>query len=355
MSRFGYRANVTSWGPGSTMCNRSQEIAMKTPLLLPILGLLSLCPIAATAQQSDGAERYPARPVKVIVPYGAGAAADVIARIAAQKLSEDSGTQFYVENLPGAGGVTGTLAASRAPADGYTLLVVNQDFVIQPLVKSKPTYDPFKNFIAVASLAGAPETISVHPSVPAASMKELIELLKANPGKYSYASPGYGTSPHVAVDRLFKLAHELDIVQVPFQGGGPAVMSTIAGHTQILHITLPLVAGHIKEGKLRGLAVADAKRSALLPDVPTLNEAGITKHDVGYWTGIMVPAGTPNRIVTLLNHAIGKVLSSPDVKERLAKIGFDPMPDTAESFARHVGAESAEWGRVIQLANIRID
>ena len=176
---------------------------MKTPLLLPILGLLSLCPIAATAQQSDGAERYPARPVKVIVPYGAGAAADVIARIAAQKLSEDSGTQFYVENLPGAGGVTGTLAASRAPADGYTLLVVNQDFVIQPLVKSKPTYDPFKNFIAVASLAGAPETISVHPSVPAANMKELIELLKANPGKYSYASPGYGTSPMLqSIDSL---------------------------------------------------------------------------------------------------------------------------------------------------------
>jgi tripartite-type tricarboxylate transporter receptor subunit TctC len=337
------------------MCNRSQEIAMKTPLLLPILALLSLCPIAATAQQLDGAERYPARPVKVIVPYGAGAAADVIARIAALKLSEDSGAQFYVENLPGAGGVTGTLAAARAPADGYTLLVVNQDFVIQPLVKSKPTYDPFKSFIAVASLAAAPETISVHPSVAAANMKELIELLKANPGKYSYASPGYGTSPHVAVERLFKLAHELDIVQVPFQGGGPAVMSTIAGHTQILHITLPLVAGHIKEGKLRGLAVADAKRSALVPDVPTLNEAGITKHDVGYWTGVMVPAGTPDRIVSLLSRAIGKVLSSPDVKERLAKIGFDPMPGTSETFARHVGAESAEWGRVIQLANIRID
>ena len=328
---------------------------MKTHLLLPILGLLSLCPISATAQQSDGAERYPARPVKVIVPYGAGAAADVIARIVTQKLSEDTGSQYYVENLPGAGGVTGTLAAARAPADGHTLLVVNQDFVIQPLVKSKPTYDPFKSFIPVASLAAAPETISVHPSVPATSMKELIALLKANPGKYSYASPGYGTSPHVAVERLFKLAHDLDVVQVPFQGGGPAVMSTLAGHTQILHITLPLVAGHIKEGKLRGLAVADAKRSSLVPDVPTLSEAGIAKHDVGYWTGIMVPAATPDRIVSLLNRAVGKVLSSPDVKERLAKIGFEPMLGTAETFAQHISAEAAEWGAVIERANIRID
>ena len=160
-------------------------------------------------------------------------------------------------------------------------------------------------------------------------MKELIELLKANPGKYSYASPGYGTSPHVAVERLFKLAHELDIVQVPFQGGGPAVMSTIAGHTQILHITLPLVAGHIKEGKLRGLAVADAKRSrAPCRMFRHLNEAGITKHDVGYWTGVMVPAGTPDRIVSLLNRAIGKVLSSPGREGAAGK-------DRLRSDARH--------------------
>jgi tripartite-type tricarboxylate transporter receptor subunit TctC len=328
---------------------------MKTPLMLPLFGLLSLCPISATAQQSDAAERYPARPVKMIVPYGAGAAADVIARIVTQKLSEDMGVQFYVENLPGAGSVTGTLAAARAPSDGHTLLLINQDFVIQPLVKSKPTYDPFKSFIAVASLAAAPETISVHPSVPATNMKELIALLKANPGKYSYASPGYGTSPHVAVERLLKLAHDVDVVQVPFQGGGPAVMSTVGGHTQILHITLPHLAGHIKEGKLRGLAVADTKRSSLLPDLPTLQEAGIEKHEVGYWTGIMVPAATPDRIVSLLSRAIDKVLSSPDVKDRLAAIGFEPMPGTADAFAHHIRAETAEWGRVIDRANVRID
>jgi tripartite-type tricarboxylate transporter receptor subunit TctC len=223
------------------------------------------------------------------------------------------------------------------------------------LVKSTTPYDPFKSFTAVASVAAAPETISVHPSVPATTMKELIALVRANPGKYSYASPGYGTSPHIAVERLFKLTYGLDVVQVPFPGGAPAVTSTLAGHTQILHITLPLVAAHINEGKLRGLAVADTKRSPLLPDVPTLSEAGIPKHEVGYWTGIMVPAGTPSNIVELLNRQIAKIISLPDVKERLATIGFDPMLGTPEDFANHIKAESAEWGRVVREAHIKID
>jgi tripartite-type tricarboxylate transporter receptor subunit TctC len=328
---------------------------MKTPLSLFILALLSVGPMSAAAQQSGGAERYPARPVKVVVPYAAGAAADIIGRIVAQKLSEATGSQFYVENLPGAGSTIGTVAAGRAPADGHTILVINQDFVVQPLVKSTTPYDPFKSFTAVASVAAAPETISVHPSVPATTMKELIALVRANPGKYSYASPGYGTSPHIAVERLFKLTYGLDVVQVPFPGGAPAVTSTLAGHTQILHITLPLVAAHINEGKLRGLAVADTKRSPLLPDVPTLSEAGIPKHEVGSWTGSMVPAGTPSNIVELLNRQIAKIISLPDVKARLATIGFDPMLGTPEDFANHIKAESAEWGRVVREAHIKID
>jgi tripartite-type tricarboxylate transporter receptor subunit TctC len=354
MEGFDYPACVTSWGPGSTKCNRSQENAMRTPLLLSLVGLLSLHPMSAVAQ-SEKPERYPERPVRVIVPYVAGAAADVIGRIVSQKLSEHTGTQFYVENLPGAGSVTGTVAASRAPADGYTILVMNQDFVVQPLVKSTAPYDPFKSFVPVASIAAAPETISVHPSVPVKGMMDLITLMKANPGKYSYASPGYGTSPHIAVERLFKLTYGLDMVQVPFQGGAPAVTATLAGHTQIVHITLPLVASYINEGKLRGLAVADTKRSRLLPDVPTLTEAGIPKHEVGYWTGIMAPAGTPDKIVNLLNREITKIISAPDTQERLAKMGFDPTPGTSASFADHIRAESAEWGRVVRQANIKID
>jgi tripartite-type tricarboxylate transporter receptor subunit TctC len=328
---------------------------MKTPRSFLMLGSLSLFAISAAAQHSAPAEAYPAGPVKVVVPYAPGGAADIIGRIVAQKLSELSGAQFYVENLGGAGGTIGAGAAARAPADGHTILLVNQDFVVQPLVKSKVPYDPFKSFTPVASVAAAPETISVHPSVPAANMKELMALVKANPGKYTYASPGYGTSPHIACERLFKLTHGLDIVQVPFQGGGPAVLSTLAGQTEILHITLPLVAEHVKAGKLRALAIADKRRSATLPEVPTLEEAGIPNHEVGYWIALLVPAGAPENVIHVLNRQVAQLLALPDVKERLATLGFAPLVGTPADLATHISAESAEWARVVRDAKIRID
>ena len=328
---------------------------MKTPLSLLVSGFLSLFTIVAAAQQPARAEAYPTRPVKVVVPYQAGAAADIIGRLVAQKLAEVSGAQFYVENLGGAGGTIGTGAAARAPADGHTILVVNQDFVVQPLVKATVPYDAFKSFIPIALIAGAPETVSVHPSVPAANMTELMALVKANPGKYTYASPGYGTSPHIASERLFKLTHGVDIVQVPFQGGGPAVLSTIAGQTEILHITLPLVAEHVKAGKLRALAVADKRRSPALPDVPTLEEAGISNHEVGYWTGVLVPAGTSEDVVRWLSRHIAQLLALPDVKERLGTLGFAPLESTPKDFAVYMKTESAEWARVVREAKIKID
>jgi tripartite-type tricarboxylate transporter receptor subunit TctC len=328
---------------------------MKTSLSVLVPGFLSLFTIAAAAQQPARAEVYPTRPVRVVVPYQPGAAADIIGRLVAQKLSEVSGAQFYVENLGGAGGTIGTGAAARAPADGHTILVVNQDFVVQPLVKAIVPYDAFKSFIPIALIAAAPETISVHPSVPAANMMELMTLVKANPGKYTYASPGYGTSPHIASERLFKLTHGVDIVQVPFQGGGPAVLSTIAGQTEILHITLPLVAEHVKAGKLRALAVADKRRSPALPDVPTLEEAGISNHEVGYWTGVLVPAGTSEDVVRWLSRHIAQLLALPDVKERLATLGFGPLTSTPNDFALHMQNESAEWARVVREAKIKID
>jgi tripartite-type tricarboxylate transporter receptor subunit TctC len=336
------------------MQNLQGGVAMKTALSLFMLGLLSLSPVSAAAEQPEDTASYPARPVKLIVPYSPGAAADVIGRIVAQELSERMHAQFYVENLPGASGTIGAGAAARASADGYTLLLMNVDFVVQPVVKSKVPYDPFKSFAPVATVAAAPETISVNPSLPAANMKELIALVKENPGKYSNATPGYGSTPHIAVERL-KLTHGLDIVQVPFSGGGDAVASTLAGHTQIVHITLPLVAPYIKAGTLRGLAVADKTRSPELPDVPTLEEAGTPNHDVRYWTGLMAPAGTRSDIVGRLSHQIGKMVSHPELKERLAKLGFRPLAGTPEELGATIKNESAEWGRVARAANIKID
>jgi tripartite-type tricarboxylate transporter receptor subunit TctC len=302
-----------------------------------------------------GAQNYPARPVKLIVPYPPGATADLIGRVIAQNLSESTGGQFYVENLPGAGGTLGTGAAARASADGHTLLLVNQDFVVQAVVKPKIPYDPLKSFTPVAALAAAPETISVHPALPAARMRDLIAVLRSNPGKYSYASPGYGTSPHIALERLFKLTHAVEVTHVPFQGGAPAIASTLAGHTQILHFTLPLIAPHVKDGKLRPLAVADKNRHPMLPDVPTLEEAGIANHEVGYWSGILVPAGVQPAMVALLNREIVKALAAAPVKERLAAIGFKPLPGAPADFARHIELELAEWARVVREAKIKID
>jgi tripartite-type tricarboxylate transporter receptor subunit TctC len=317
-------------------------------------GLLSLGTVSAAAQQPANIASYPSRPVKIIVPYSPGAAADIIGRIVAQELSEFMHAQFYVENLPGASGTIGARVAAHAPADGYTILLMNVDFVVQAVVRSKIPYDPFKSFVPVASVAAAPETISVNPSLPAKNMQELIALLRANPGKYANATPGYGSEPHIAVERL-KLTYGLDVVQVPFQGGGDAVASTLAGHTQIVHITLPLVVQYIKAGTLRGLAVADKERSQELPDVPTLEEAGTPNHEARYWTGVVAPAGTPSDIVERLSYHIAKIVSLPDVRERLAKLGFRPLAGTSKELAATINSESAEWGRVARAINIKID
>ena len=328
---------------------------MKTLLSFLMLGLLSLSSLPAEAQRFAGVESYPTKPVKVIVPRPPGNANDLIARVLVQKLSTSTGGQFYVENLPAGGGIVGMATAATAQADGHTILAANQDLIVHPLVKGKVPYDPFTSFAPVSLLASAPEVIVVHPSVPAKNIGELIALLKANPGKYSYASPGHGTSPHVACERLFKVTHGVDAVHVPFPGGGQAVQSTVAGHTAILHITLPLIAQHIKDGSLRALALASSTRSPLFPDLPTLEEAGVPNHDVAFWVGLLVPAGTPSSRIDALHQHITNVQSLAEVKERFASIGFEPVGSTPDEFATHLKRESAEWARVVREGRINID
>jgi tripartite-type tricarboxylate transporter receptor subunit TctC len=307
-----------------------------------------------TARPAD-AQTYPARPVKLVVPYAPGGPNDIMARLIAQKLSEALGGQFYVENSPGAGGTIGAGAVAGAPGDGHTLLVANQDVIVQPIIKSKVPYDPFKSFTPVTLVVSAPEMIVVHPSLPAKDMKELIELLKANPGKYSYASPGYGTTPHLACEWLFKLEYGIDVTHVPFQGAAPAVQSTLSGQTPIFHNVLPAVAPHIRQGTMRPLAVAANKRSPFFPDVPTLAEAGIPGHEVGFWLVVLAPAGTPRDTVDVLNRQIARILDLPDVKERLRTIGFDPASSTPDAAAAHMKAETDKWTAVVRDAKIKIE
>jgi tripartite-type tricarboxylate transporter receptor subunit TctC len=293
--------------------------------------------------------------VKIVVPYPAGGPTDFIGRVIAQKLAEKLDAQAIVENMPGAGGAIGASAVARAPADGLTIALVNPDFVIAPIVKANVAFDPFKNFAPVINVAAAPEMFSVNPSVPATNMKDLLALLKANPGKYSYATPGYGTSPHLYAQWLFKLTYGFDVLSVPFQGAVPAVQSTVAGQTQIVPITVTAVAPLIKDGKLRGLAVAAHKRSPAVPEVPTLEEQGITGHEVSFWTGVVAPAGTPTTIIDLLHDRITEIMGQPDVKDRLATIGFEPATGTSQEFAAFLKAESDQWKKVVSDAQIRIN
>jgi tripartite-type tricarboxylate transporter receptor subunit TctC len=319
------------------------------------VAIASLLALAAVNDRQAAAQTFPAKPVRIVVPYPAGGGVDPVARLIAQKLPEILGGQYYVENLPGAGGTIGTGMVANTPADGHTMLFVNPDFVVQPVIKAKVPYDPFKSFAPVSLLGVAPEMIVVHPSVPAKDMRELITLLKANPGKYSYATPGYGSSPHLACERLFRLSHGLDVLHVPFQGGAPAITSTIAGHTSIIHLSMSTLAPHVKQGTLRPLAVTSKARSPAFPGVPTLAEAGIPGHDVEYMIGAVVPAGIPMETIHLLQRAITKIVNLADVKDRLTALGLEPVGSTSEEFAAKLRADHASWSKVVRDGNIKIE
>ena len=319
-----------------------------------LFALVTLAPVLAVFAGPTRAETYPARSVRMIVPFAAAGPTDVIGRIVAQKLSEDLGQQFYVENVPGGGGNTGTAQAAKAPADGYTILVVSTGFIINPSLYPKIPYDPFKDFAPVTLIAASPNVLSVTPSVPAKSVQELIALIKANPGKYSFAQPGTGSTPHLSGE-LFKLSFGLDLVMVPFTGAGPAITSTIGGHTPIAFTALPPALASIQEGKLRGLAVLTGKRVTGLPDVPTMAEAGVPDQEADTLTGIVVPVGTPPEIVELLHREIVKIVALPDVQEKLTALGFISIADTPAEFAARLKSEFAKWAKVIKDAGIKAD
>jgi tripartite-type tricarboxylate transporter receptor subunit TctC len=311
-----------------------------------------LCVLAGNGY--SWAENYPARPVRLIVPFGAGGPTDVIGRIVAQKLSESLGQQVYIENMPGAGGNTGVATAAHAAADGYTMLVVSTGFMVNPSMYAKVPYDPVKDFAPVTLVAASPNVISVHPSFPAATLKELIELVKAHPGKYSFAQPSTGSTPHLAGE-LFKQQYQLDLVTVPFNSAALAINSTIGGHTPIAFTALPPAMTNIKEGKLRGLAVLSVKRAPPLPDVPTNAEAGVPDLESDTLTGIVAPAGTPKDVIERWRDEIAKAVAAPDVKERLQGLGFAPVANIPEEFGARIKAEIAKWSKVVHDAHIRAD
>jgi tripartite-type tricarboxylate transporter receptor subunit TctC len=319
-----------------------------------ILGAVAAVLSGLMAADRAAAETYPTRPIRLIVPFAAAGPTDVIARIVAQKLSDSWGQQVVTENIPGAGGNTGVAMVAKAPPDGYTMLVVSTGFIVNPSMYAKVPYDPIKDFAPITLVAASPNVVSINPGVPAKSMAELTALIKANPGKYSFAQPATGSTPHLAGE-LYKLKYNLDLVTVPFNGAALAINSTIGGHTPIAFTALPPAMSNIKDGKLRGLAVLAVKRSPSLPDVPTATEAGVGDLASDTLTGIVAPAGTPKELVARWRNEIATIVALPDVKQRLETLGFAAVANTPEEFGDRLKTEMARWGKVVHDANIRAD
>lgn len=300
------------------------------------------------------AQAYPARPVRAIVPFPPSGATDIVARLIVQDLSKHLGQTFHVENIPGASGNLGTGQAARAAPDGYTILFAYSSHGTNPSLFDKVPYDPIKDFEPVTLAVTSPAVVSVHPSFPARTVAELIALVKASPGKYSFASGGTGTQPHLAAEQL-RFSLRLDLVHVPYNGGGPALGAAVGGHVPIIFSTLSPTVAHIKQGTLRALAVTGSARSQSVPEVPTMAEAGYPDIEGDTWVGVLVPARTNVQIIALLNREILRVLRLPATKERLVQLGYEPMGTTPDEFGAQMRAEMVKWGKVIRSAGIRAE
>jgi tripartite-type tricarboxylate transporter receptor subunit TctC len=325
---------------------------MKKHLALA-LGLIAGS-LATSVTKAPAADAWPSRPVKVVVGFQPGGPTDLFARLIAQQLTAQSGKNFFIENVPGAGGNVGAARVAQSAPDGYTLLVTGGNLTNNPYLFANAGYDPLKDFDAVTVGAATPVVLAVNPSVPAKTVKELVAVIRANAGKYSYASPGTGTPPQL-VGALFQHSLNLDLVHVPFGGGGPAVEATVAGHTPISFGALAPAVPLIQSGGLRALAVTGKTRAPTLPDVPTMAEAGFPEVEGSTWTAVVVPAGTPKDIIAKLHDMIVGSLAQPDVKDKLAAMAYAPIGNSPEQTSAFFKAEIAKWSAVIRDAGLKAE
>lgn len=315
------------------------------------LAVLASALVASTAH----AQAYPTKSIRMIVGFPPGGGTDVVARVISQKLGEWYGQAVVVENRAGAAGAIGADVVAKSPPDGYTLIMGHANsHAISPNLVAKLPYDPIRDFAPVSYVGYVPNVLSLHPSVPAKNMKELVVLLKANPGKFTYASSGNGSSQHLSGE-MFKLLAGVNIIHVPYKGSGDAIRDLLAGVVSMNFDTMPPVLPHIRDGKLRGLAISTPRRLAQLAEVPTFSEEGLTGFEILNWYGVMAPAATPKEIVSKLNADINRAMREPDVKARLEQVGTQLRELTPEEFGAFMRSELAKYGKLIKDANIRLE
>jgi tripartite-type tricarboxylate transporter receptor subunit TctC len=301
------------------------------------------------------AQSYPAKPVRFIVPFPPGGSADILARAIGQKAGEGLGQSLVVENRPGAGTAIGAEALAKSPADGYAVMIGTvSSHAINPALNPKLTYDPVKDFTPISLVASIPFAMIVHPSVPAKSVREFIALAKSKPGSLNYSSAGNGTSNHLAGE-LLKSLTGIDIVHVPYKGSAPALNDLVAGQVSLMFDLVLTAAPHVKSGAVRGLAVTGAKRSSALPELPTVAESGVPGYEVSAWFGIFAPAGVPQPVVQRLNAEFVKALQQPDLRQRLASQGAEPLTSTPDEFAAYLRSEIGKWTKVVKDSGMKLD
>lgn len=312
--------------------------------------LISLAGFAGAVQ----AQTFPSKSLRIIVPFPPGGAADLTSRLLGEHMAKALGHAVIAENRPGAGAVIGYELAARAPADGHTLLVVFPSFVINPAVKQGLKYDPLRDFNAVGQTISVPMVFAVHPSVQAKSLEELIALARAKPREIAYGTPGAGTTHHI-IGEMFRLAAKINVVHVPFQGGGPAITAAAGGHIPMVLSNVNEIAPFTKSGKIRSLAVTTPERAELLPDVPTMREAGYPEIESTNWSGLVVPTATPPSAISRLNAELVRALRNVEVQDKLKTYGMSPAPGTPEQFGAFLQSESASYAKVVREAGIKAD
>jgi tripartite-type tricarboxylate transporter receptor subunit TctC len=316
---------------------------------------LILAAAASVLCFAAAAQSYPAKPVRMIVPYPPGGGNDTLGRLFAAKLSERMGQQFVVENRPGAGAMLGTEAAAKSPPDGYTILLSSiATHALSPNLYARVPYDPVKDFAPITLLGIAPTVLVVPADLPARSLQELIAMAKSKPGSLAYASGGNGTPPHVNAE-VFKALAGVALLHVAYKGGGPALVDLMAGRVQVMLDTAASAMPHVRSGKLRALAISAPQRSPDMPDLPTFAEAGLPQYETNAWYSMHAPAGTPQDVVRRLNAELVTILKDPDTVARFRQLSTDPVGNSPEEFAAFVRAELDKYGRVIKAAGIKLD